>query len=356
LNAETAGLVEDIIALAKIPAPTFQEAPRIAWIRERLRDAPGEVHEDHVGNVVWRWGTGSPRLLITAHVDNVFPADTALAPRVEDEMLCGPGIGDNAAGIAVAINVLEKLCRDGALRPGAVAFTVCEEGLGNVRGAAAACNALRPAAMVALEGHGLECVVADEVGSIRARVVIVGPGGHSWVNRGVPSALHALFEIGTALVAGSRPDAPINIGTAAGGQAVNVVADRAEFVVEQRSLEERSLQAFACQLELLRVAPPLEVSIEIVGRRYAGRIPRDSALLKVVEDIRTDLDLPNVFEARSTDAGAALRLGIPALSLGVARGNAMHTLGENIEIDSLRLGREQLRQLVLRVLGEDRSR
>ena len=47
---------------------------------------------------------------------------------------------------------------------------------------------LKPAAVIALEGHGLDQVFVDAIGSVRARVVIRGPGGHSWVDRELPSA------------------------------------------------------------------------------------------------------------------------------------------------------------------------
>jgi putative aminopeptidase FrvX len=166
------GLIDDIVALARIPAPTFAEERRLAWVEERLRGAGGRVARGRAGNVVWRWGDGRPRVLVAAHVDTVFPAEARLDVERHPDALVGPGVGDNAAAVAVTIDVVEELLRGGVTAPGAVAFTVGEEGLGNLRGAIAACEELAPETFVAVEGHGLDAVIADSVGSVRALVAV----------------------------------------------------------------------------------------------------------------------------------------------------------------------------------------
>jgi len=32
--------LDDLLALARVPAPTFDEGERIEWLQRRLRDAP----------------------------------------------------------------------------------------------------------------------------------------------------------------------------------------------------------------------------------------------------------------------------------------------------------------------------
>ena len=145
--------------------------------------------------------------MVAAHVDTVFATETDLTVRTSGDDLVGPGIGDNAAAVAVAVNVVEELLGGDALAPGAVAFTVGEEGLGNLRGAIAAVHSIAPDAFIALEGHGLDEVLVEAVGSVRARVRVSGPGGHSWEDRGTPSAIDGL----TALAASRQA-----LGTDAG--------------------------------------------------------------------------------------------------------------------------------------------
>ena len=340
-------MIEDVLALARIPAPTFSEEARIAWLEERLAGAPGNRVRDRAGNLIWTWGEGRPRLLLAAHVDTVFPPGTPLEARRDGGRLAGPGVGDNAAAVAAVVHVVERLPTSPGL---AVAFTVGEEGLGNLRGAVAACESLRPEAFVAVEGHGLEHVLADGVGSVRASVTVRGPGGHSWVNRGRPSAVHALLELGTALAKLGTAEAPVNVGIVSGGRSVNTIADHAELVLERRALGETPLDAFVAALEGLAAPEPLTVSIELLGRRPPGRLDRGAPILAAVRAVRAELGLPDRLEAGSTDANAALARGIPALTLGVARGDGMHTLGEWIDADSLELGARQLELVLGRLL------
>jgi len=88
-------VIEDVLALARIPAPTFSEEARIAWLEERLAGAPGNRVRDRAGNLIWTWGEGRPRLLLAAHVDTVFPPGTPLEARWYCPT-CGGVAGDDA--------------------------------------------------------------------------------------------------------------------------------------------------------------------------------------------------------------------------------------------------------------------
>jgi len=343
-------LIADLLELAAVPAPTFAEEARLEWLDRRLSRAPGRRHRDGAGNLIWAWGEGRPRVLVAAHVDTVFPAETELRLEQDGPWLTGPGIGDNAAAVVVAFHVVGELLGTQGVAAGALAFTVGEEGLGNLRGITAACAELEPETVLALEGHGLEHVIVDAVGSIRARVRVTGPGGHSWVDRGRPSAVHALLGVGAALAAESTADVPVNVGLLDGGQSVNTIAAEAQLAVEARALDEGSLRRFADGLGRLEVAPPLALDVETIGRRPAGRLERDSPLLGAVLDVRAELGLPPALGEGSTDANAALAAGIPALTLGVSTGESMHSLEERIDARSLAQGRAQLEAVLRRLL------
>jgi tripeptide aminopeptidase len=347
----TEQLVADVLELAAIPAPTFAEESRLDWLEERLTTADGQRFRDAAGNLVWTWAEGRPELAVLAHVDTVFPAETPLSFRREEGRLIGPGIGDNAAAVVVTLHATLQFLGARPVRPGAVVFTVGEEGLGNLRGAVAACEGLHPAAVVAVEGHGLERVLVDAVGSARVRVRVEGPGGHSWVDRGRPSAVHRLLVLGQDLLAQAGPCTPVNLGTISGGQSVNTIAAGTELVAEMRSLDEEPLDAFVAAAHSLAAREPLTVTVDDLGRRPAGRLDRASPLLAAVRSVRQDLDLPDELEAGSTDANAALARGIPALALGCSYGQGMHTTGEWIEADALKLGLRQLAGILERLLA-----
>ncbi|HWF52301.1 MAG TPA: M20/M25/M40 family metallo-hydrolase, partial [Solirubrobacteraceae bacterium] len=322
-----------------IPAPTGAETARLEWLEQRLRERPGERHRDGAGNLVWRFGPGVPELLIMAHVDTVFAAGTPLPMTHDGGDLVGPGVGDNATAVMTLVWTLEAMPAIPASL--AVAFTVGEEGLGNLRGALHACRELRPAAAIALEGQGLDEVITEHVGSLRARLAVTGPGGHSWSDRGTPSALHALVKIADRLAGEGA-----NVGKLSGGEAVNAIAARAEMIVERRSLEQAELDAFEARLRAVSVAPPLALACDVVGRRPAGQIDPEHPLVSAILAVRRGLGLADAFGAGSTDANAAAAVGIPAVSRGCARGSGMHTLRERIDLSSLEVGSEQLRRVI----------
>lgn len=322
---------DELIEFASIPAPTDDERQRIDWLADRLEGVPGEREVDAAGNLVWRFGADRPRLLVMAHVDTVFGPDAVLDIRRDGGDLVGPGVGDNAAAVMAVVWAIEQLDEP---PPGlAIAFTVAEEGLGDLRGARLVCAALDPEAVIALEGHGLDEVMVDHVGSMRARVVVTGPGGHSWWDRETPSAVHALVEIASGLMVHSA-----NVGTISGGGSINAIAARAELLVERRSLAERDLNEFAELLAQLRVDPPLQLELQPVGRRPAGQTPPDHPLVAAVRRLRIGLGLPDRLGSGSTDANAAVALGIPAVALGCARGSGMHSHEERIDLRSLEFG------------------
>jgi acetylornithine deacetylase/succinyl-diaminopimelate desuccinylase-like protein len=343
-------LADRIVELAGIPAPTFAEGARLDWVERQLEAAPGRRYRDEGGNLIWRWGDDGPRLLVLAHVDTVFPGGTDLRFVRKGDTIVGPGIGDNAAAVVVTMDAVAELLGEHALAPGAVAFTVGEEGLGNLAGAKAACAALQPEVAVAVEGHGLERVIVDGVGSVRLQVTVTGPGGHSWVDRGQPSALHALLGLGAELVRGSTRELPVNIGLVSGGTSINTIASHAQLAVELRSLEEAALERFAASVTSLRVPEPLAIEVELLGRRPAGRLDRSHPLVLAVREVRAELGLPDEVGDGSTDANAAVALGIPALTIGVAFGNGMHSVDEQIDAASLTVGRSQVLGVLRRIL------
>ncbi len=335
--------VEELVTFAAVPAPTGAEDQRLAWLERRLSGARGRRHRDAVGNLIWSFADGQPELLVMAHVDTVFDASTELRFEREEDELVGPGVGDNATAVMALVWTLERLQEPAGV---VAAFTVGEEGLGNLRGARNACHELAPARVIAVEGQGLDHIVIEHVGSVRARIAVSGPGGHSWRDRGMPSALHELVALAGPLIADG-----CNIGRISGGGAVNAIASEAEMFVELRSLDDAELGSFEQRVEALSVRAPLTVEYEVVGRRGAGQIAIDHPLVRSVVKARERVGLDEVYGAGSTDANAAAALGIPAVGIGCADGSGMHTLHERIDLGSLELGLRQLEAVLAGVVG-----
>lgn len=347
---DTQAIEADACAIAHIPAPSGCEAGRVAWLEERLAAAPGTRWRDEVGNLVWALGDAPYDVGLFVHVDTVFGADTEHGVVERAGWLCGPSVGDNSLAVAVTAHVVERLA-GGLSRSLAVVFTVGEEGLGGLHGARHACAELDVRQLIALEGHGVETVYADAVGSLRARLAVTGPGGHSWWDRGRASANHALAGL-LAGVLQWESQVSLNIGRIAGGEAVNAIAAHAEADIEGRCLEEAPLSALETWLERIEPERGLDLRVQVLDRRPAGRLSRDDPLVGAVRAERARLGLPDRLGNGSTDANAAHAAGIPALGLGCARGVDMHTPDERVARDSIALGVAQLEGVLRRLLTE----
>jgi acetylornithine deacetylase/succinyl-diaminopimelate desuccinylase-like protein len=192
-------VLDETVHLCGIPAPTFDEAERAAYVAERMR-AIGltEVQTDQIHNVSGILSAGSPgaTTLVAAHIDTVFPRATPLQVRRTKQRLYGPSIGDNCVAVAALLRVAEAMRRLQPAPPGRVIFaaSVGEEGLGNLCGIRALLDTWpgQIDTVIAVEGHGVDEVRTTGIGSTRLEVTFAGPGGHSWGAFGTPSAIHAM--------------------------------------------------------------------------------------------------------------------------------------------------------------------
>lgn len=320
------------------------DGPRAEWLGRYLNASGFRVCQDELGNL-WA-GQGS--LLLVAHLDTVL---TPSEPLAQDGRWWAPAIGDNSSGVAVLLSLAEQLIPQGVT----LAFSVGEEGLGNLRGARALVAKLRPQAMVAVDGY-LPSVVAQAVGSTRLRAVFTGPGGHAWGDRGQKSPVPALGQALAALYKLAKPEnASLNVGRVFGGEAINAIPREVGLELDLRATDPLVLETLENQSRqiLMEAAGPFGVGLEleVLGRRPAGH----SATPKMIQAAKEALKrvgLEAQITPGSTDASAGVEQGIPALAFGVYRGGGAHTPQEWVEPDSLLLGQQALAELVRRLLGE----
>lgn len=341
-DAEYERLVEETLAICAVPAPTFAERERGELVAGLLRDAGLEPAFDDVGNVVATVMPGEAPLVVEAHLDTVFGIPLPTPPARDGGRLLGAGIGDDSLAVAMVL-LLARRVRP--TRPLVLAATVGEEGEGNLRGATRLVEALAPRAYVALEGHGRDVLVTGGTGSVRVGVTYRTAGGHSWGDRGAPSAIHELMR-GCLRLLDELDGRHANIGLVEGGTTINSIAARASCKIDCRDDDPARLRR--TEADLRRVFADAEV--ELLGRRPAGRTPADHPLVAAVREARSDLGLPAAKEiASSTNANAALGRGIPAISIGLTDGGGVHTPAEYVELAPLRAGADAALSLVERI-------
>ncbi len=355
-------LIDLAIQIQQIPAPTFDEAARGKFIMEMFsRESLSDVQTDSVGNVFARLpGDGSkPPLIVSAHLDTVFPAETDLAIRRENGRICGPGIGDNSMGVAGLFAVLWSVCEQKTSLPGDLwlVANTCEEGLGDLRGMKAVVDKFgaSPRLYLALEGMALGHIYHKAVGVHRYKVSVHTGGGHSWIDYGKPSAIHELSELVTKITALGPPVSPrttLNVGRMSGGMSINTIAAEAWLELDLRSESADALAGLSCQVESLVETTNktgVRFDLQIIGQRPAGEIAFDHPLVRLAQACLAEQNIQPNLTVGSTDANLPLSLGYPALVLGLTQGGGAHTANEFIQTAPLEQGLRQLVNFVKRV-------
>jgi acetylornithine deacetylase/succinyl-diaminopimelate desuccinylase-like protein len=368
-RAEEAQTLADQIRLCEIAAPTFHEQRRAAVLAEDFRGAHlSDVHIDEAGNVHGRYGEGTRYIVVTAHMDTVFPEDTPLSVRREGPVLAAPGIGDDARGLATLLRIARILDHIGIATRSPILFvgTVAEEGYGNARGVRHLCDrelAGQMAAFLSIDGAGL-AIANTAVGSYRHRVTIRGPGGHSYRAYGTANpncAVGRAIAKAVAVPLPARPRTTFNIGRIDGGTGPNRLPDRACLEMEVRNsdshvlgqVNDEILAAIRAGVDEERatatLAGTLDLAIDLLGHRPAGRTPEDSPIVRVARSATAAVGAQPALEAHSTDANYPISLGIPALALGVgAAQKDTHSVRETFDITGAWRG---VARALLTVLG-----
>jgi acetylornithine deacetylase/succinyl-diaminopimelate desuccinylase-like protein len=352
-------LVADALEICAVAAPTFAEERRAALVSAKLADATGAPPAtDAAGNLIVRFGPADgPAAIVAAHLDTVFEATTPLRPVRDGNRLRGPGIGDDSLAVAALVHLARHLAAGPAPAHAVVlAATVGEEGLGDLRGARALLDGVACDAFVALEGHGIDAVQVSGIGSARLIASASGPGGHSWSDRGRPSAVHALVDgLQRALAAATADDprAHVNVGVIRGGTSINTIAAGAEAEIDLRDPDDAALQARTTRVEAALVDAGL--AVRRVGRRPGGATDPSHPLLVATRAARAAAGLRPADEAASsTDANAAMGRGIPAVCVSLTAGAGAHTLDEYVELGPLPGGLLAV-QLLVEALGRGLS-
>lgn len=371
--------------LVTIPAPPFGEQARAEWFAARFDDAGlRHVEIDAVGNVLGTLpaahlppeSTG-PVVMLSAHLDTVFPADTPLNPVLEGDRLLAPGASDNGAGLAGMLAIAHALVKAGVEISAPLIFVgnVGEEGEGNLRGVRHLYQqpalAGRIAAHIVLDGAGSDAVVTQALGSRRFQVTITGPGGHSFTDAGTPNPIVTLAGALAALAEMPLPEEPrttMNVGTIRGGKSVNSIPERAEASIDFRSTDLGELIRLEVALhravedavqranQNARAAEfgnrrPLAFKIQMIGERPAAEMPEGSPLLGTLRAVDRHLGLRTDLRLGSTDANIPLSLGVPALSMGAGgEGGAAHTVAEWFSARDRELGLRRVLLLTLAAL------
>ena len=339
----------DLIELTEIPAPPFGEENRARRFAEMLRQAGlSDVTIDDVGNVIGRrpGKSGDRVIAYSAHLDTVFPLETDVTVRFDDEKMYAPGIGDNTRGLVTVLGVLRALQKTGIETDADILFigNVGEEGLGDLRGVKHLFRDGAPGidTLIAVDGGESNRIVFGGVGSHRYRITFRGPGGHSWGAFGLASPHHALgraiaiFVKNAPSVTSVGEKTSYNVGRIGGGTSINSIAFESWMEIDMRSGNQGKLndvdailqaaieQALQEENTARLDGPELTVDVQRVGTRPAAEGDDQAPIVQRAIAATESFGIEPQLQISSTDANLPISKGIPAVTMsrGGVSGNS----------------------------------
>lgn len=353
--------------LAVIPAPSGKEDRRAAYCKKWLEAHGAEgVYADEAGNIIYPYQVchRSHLTVYMAHLDVVFPEEDKLVIRQKENLLIGPGVGDDTANLVNLLMAAAFFAKEKPQLQTGILFVAdtCEEGLGNLKG----CRQLlkdygeRIAQVISFDLYLGQCF-HQCVGSLRYEVIVRTEGGHSFSAFGNASAIHQISRLVCALYEAQVPkraQTTYNVGVLEGGTSVNTIAQEAKLLYEIRSVDAgcmEEMRHFFVETIHRFSAEGMQLEVKQVGKRPCAGHMNETLQARLVEMVSDVIDQvtgkETSLEAASTDANIPLSMGIPAVTLGTIVGGKAHTRQEWIDLDSQRIGMKLVLQLIF-ALGQ----
>lgn len=359
VDATREALWAEWIKVTEISSPSRQEQARIAYMKKAMAEIGlTGIETDEMGNTwgTWKGTGGGTEVVFAAHLDTVFPMDTKIKVREDNNTFYAPGIGDDTGNLVATLRAIDAMKKSGISPKGDIVFLATVQEEIGLRGANFWLNrrARKPDLFLAVDG-GLGQVAYGALRIEQYRMIFEGASMHTLASRGKPNsaraAARAIVRIGEMKLPdpepGTRGNLPVvNIGMMGGGTVVNAVPASVFFTTDIRALDTPTETKLVAEVKAIAdqaareegVQFKMEPMTEIIDYSQAKpKLERLNHPLTQTALAASDyLKLAVVDRAQAMDSGAAdhnvgVALGIPAIGIGATRGRGGHSLEESAD-------------------------
>ncbi len=354
--------VAEGVKLTEIPAPPFKEEVRAKAYEAMLKEAGlTDVRIDAEGNAIGiRKGTkpDGKYLVVSAHLDTVFPAETDVKVKRQGTRLISPGIGDDTFSLAAILSFVRALNAAGVKHRDDIIFmgVVGEEGPGDLRGVR---HLFQKGEFkgkiknyISIESGAAERISTNGVGSRRYRFTFSGPGGHSYGAFGLVNPMYALGQAAAEMAhieVPTEPKTTFNVGVIGGGTSVNSIPLEGWMDVDMRSESPEELNKVEAKVmnivkesvkaeNFARSIKEGEIKIDIkkIGDRPAGQIAETAPIVQTATAAVQAGGYKVIYGEGSSDSNIPWSMGIPAITIGKngpGSGGRAHSLDEWVDVE-----------------------
>ena len=357
-------LLANLAMIAEIPAPTFGEERRMGLLVQRFSECGLQnCSIDEVGNGVGLVpGEKDNNILVVAHADTVFTAGVDHTMNLQADFATGVGLADNSLGLAAVATlptVLEHLGLE--LESTLVLMGACRSlGRGDLEGLKFFLNnrAMPLRAGVCVEGCQLGRLSFSSIGMLRGEISVTVPEEYDWTRFGATGAIVTLNEVITQMSRirlPRRPRTEIVMGSVEGGKSFDTVATQAVLRFEIRSESAVIVGEVSQQINDIvaetAAKTGAQVTLARIARRRPGGISFGHPLARRVRSILRAFDLNARSSPSVSELSAFVERNIPAVTVGITRGEQLNEVGEVIGIKRIATGIAQLVGILLAIDG-----
>ncbi len=328
-------IISNIVLLGQIPSPTFKEGHRAKAFLERLTDSHvDEVTADAYNNpigIIRGTDPAKPPIFLVAHLDTFFDREMIYNFTVGPDTIEGPGLLDNSLGVAVLASMPEIFrALDLQFQSDIVLAGVVQSlGRGNLSGIRHLLKtwATPIRAAVSIEGVEIGRLNYYSDGMIRCEIECTVQGASKFAERNRPNAILILNELINQILSigvPQRPRSRIVIGQVRAGVTHGRLAQQGTIGLEIHSDAMEMVKDLFTQVRdivsELNQEFDATLHLDIVSSLQAARLKFNHPLVKTAVAVMETLGLKPVSEASESELSIMLARGIPAVTLGITRG------------------------------------
>jgi len=357
-------IIANTVLIGQIPAPTFKEKRRTTVFMERLAEFQvDECSTDGYRNpigIIRGTSKIKPPIFVVAHLDTIFKRDVDHYYSIAENSITGPAIMDNSLGVGVLAS-LPEIFRKLDLRFESdivLAGVIQSLGKGNLRGIRHLLKtwATPIRGAVCIEGAELGRLSYYADGMIRCEIDCNISTANGWEHKFKPNAILIINEVINQILGLRLPQKPrsrVIIGKTSGGFKHGTIAYDAKLGFEIQSKSDRMGKAIFNDIqdivEGISHENEVELKLKTLSNIRASSLKYNNPLVKSAVRVMKKLDLEPVSEPSESELSIFLSRKIPAVTLGITRGDNYHLENATVEIEPIFKGIAQIIGVLLAI-------
>ena len=357
-------IITNIVLIGQIPAPTFKEKRRANIFMERLAEfqvdeCTTDGYRNPIG-IIKGTSESKPPIFVVAHLDTFFSKDFDHYYSIQEHSITGAGIMDNSVGVGVLVSLPEIFRKLGLHFESDIvlAGVIQSLGKGNLRGIR---HLLKTWATPI---RGAVCIESAELGRlnyyadgmIRCEVDCNISPVNGWEHKFKPNAILVLNEVINQIMKLRLPQKPrsrVIIGKTSGGFKHGVIAHDATLGFEIQSNSDKMVKSiFNCIKDIIEGTSheyEVDLRLKTLSNIHAARLKFNHPLIKSSVTVMKKLGLTPVSGPNESELSIFLSRKIPAVTLGITRGDNYHQQNASVEIEPISTGIAQVIGVIMAI-------